>query len=441
MNSNVLEVSALSKAYAEWGSEWRRFARWFGISLAPKSIKVVIHDISFTVGKGESIGIVGKNGAGKSTLLKMITGTLAPTTGVVRKSGSVAAILELGMGFQPELTGRENAYQISGLMGRDRQDVDDVIEEVRQFSDIGDAFDHPVRTYSSGMQARVAFAIATAFRPDLLIVDEALAVGDALFQAKCYERIKGYQKEGMSVLLVSHSVSDIVRNCDRAVLLSEGRVKLDGHPRDVTNAYLDEMFGKTARELDSSANVAAGSAGDVAEGDIGISSSTPLFEMLSGRYEDRPGYRAQEHRWGNRSAEIIDYLVANDEEQYPSIVECGQRLRVAFKCLFKESFGNVVPGVMVRTLDGVFIYGTNSLLLNDGRRHIEVEAGSEMVFEFSLPFSLNSGDYLVSLGVAAGEMTESLEPLDRRYDSIIVTSSRLVPFTGLVDLSAELVVF
>lgn len=427
MSNAVLDVHDLGKSYFEWGSEWLRFGNWMGLPLSPQAETVVLDGIRFSVDRGESIGVVGKNGAGKSTLLKIITGTLSPSRGWVAKRGSVASILELGMGFQPELSGRDNAYQISGLMGRSRSEIDSVIEGVAGFADIGGAFDHPVRTYSSGMQARVAFAIATAFRPDLLIVDEALAVGDAFFQAKCYERIRRYQADGMSVLLVSHSVADIVRNCDRAILISGGRIKLDGHPRDVTNAYLDELFGRQSSDA-------------VVMAPDEPSHFVPAENELRGRYEDRPLYRKEEYRWGNGAAAIVDYVVNASSGAYPSSVECGERIAFSFRCVFHQDFDNVVPGLMIKTLDGLFIYGTNSLILNDGWQRIPVRAGEERIFEFSVPFALNAGDYLVSLGVAAGEHPESLVPLDRRYDSIVLSSTRRLPFTGLVDLAANLTV-
>lgn len=428
--NKVLQVHELGKSYFEWDSEWLRFAKWLGMPVSPLRETSVLEGVTFSVAKGESIGVVGKNGAGKSTLLKIITGTLSPSQGWIAKQGSIASILELGMGFQPELSGRDNAYQIAGLMGRSRVEISKVIDEIAEFSGIGSAFDHPVRTYSSGMQARVAFSIATAFRPDLLIVDEALAVGDAFFQAKCYERIRRYQAEGMAVLLVSHSVADIVRNCDRAILLSGGRLKLDGHPRDVTNAYLDEIFSKQSKDVSEDAVTLRDPPSDL----LGI-------DVLRGQYEDRPFYRKEEYRWGSGDAVIIDYLVAGPSGDYPASIECGDQLRFAFRCAFNRDFDNVVPGLMIKTLDGVFVYGTNSLILNSGRQHIRVRAGEEKVFEFSLPFSLNAGDYLVSLGVAAGEQLETLEPLDRRYDSIIISCNRKMPFTGMVDLDANLAVY
>lgn len=421
----VLQVNGLSKSYWEWGSEWLRLAHWLGFPTKPEREQVILDGINLIVGEGESIGILGKNGAGKSTLLKIITGTLSATDGIVARNGTISSILELGMGFQSELTGRENSYQIAGLMGKSRLEIDSVIASIEDFADIGDAFDHPVRTYSSGMQARVAFSVATAFRPSLLIIDEALSVGDAFFQAKCYERISKYRKEGMAVLLVSHSVADIVRNCDKAVLISEGRIKLEGHPRDVTNVYLEELFGRTER---------SGKKSPALNSDLSYQEDS----KLAGIFEERPLYRKEEYRWGNGLARITDFQVEAGGMKYPAQIECGELVKVSFRCEFDEDFENVVPGLMVKTLDGVFAYGTNSLVVNEGARRIPVSRGDHRIFEYSLPFRLNEGNYLISIGVASGDSTETLEPLDRRYDSILVSCTRKVGFTGMVDLEATL---
>ncbi|HVI53954.1 MAG TPA: ABC transporter ATP-binding protein [Luteibacter sp.] len=235
--SNILEVSGLGKAFRDYGSEFKRFASWFGVTVTPRHEHWVLRDISFVVGRGEAIGIVGQNGAGKSTLLKLITRTLMPTEGSVAVHGRIAAILELGMGFSPDLTGRQNVYHAAGLMGFSRDQIDAAIPDIEAFAEIGEYFDEHVRTYSSGMQMRVAFSVATAFRPDILIVDEALSVGDAYFQHKCFKRIKEFREQGTSLLIVSHDSGAIQSMCDRAVLLQGGRVVRDGDPVEVMDAY------------------------------------------------------------------------------------------------------------------------------------------------------------------------------------------------------------
>ena len=235
--SGELHVQGLGKAYRQYGSELRRVLSWFSVPVTAQSEQWVLRDISFSVGPGEAVGIIGQNGAGKSTLLKLITGTARPTEGSVHLQGRIAAILELGMGFNPDLTGRQNAYHAAGLMGFSHDDIDRVIAEIENFAEIGDYFDQPTRTYSSGMQMRVAFAVATAIRPDLLIVDEALSVGDAYFQHKSFDRIREFQKQGTSLLLVSHDKGAIQSICNRAILLEKGRVLRDGPPEEVTDLY------------------------------------------------------------------------------------------------------------------------------------------------------------------------------------------------------------
>src|SRR5690606_6494074 len=214
-------------------SEWQRVARWFGASPEPLEEHWVVRGVSFEIGAGEVVGIVGQNGAGKSTLLKMVAGTLQPTEGQLRVNGRIAAILELGMGFHPELTGRQNVMHAAGLMGFSARDVVAAMPGIEDFAEIGEYFDQPVRTYSSGMQVRVAFAVATAFRPEVLIIDEALSVGDSYFQHKSFDRIRSFREQGTTLLIVSHDRNAIQAICDRAILLERGRVLKDGEPEAV----------------------------------------------------------------------------------------------------------------------------------------------------------------------------------------------------------------
>lgn len=237
MSQGLLRISNLGKAYRHYGSEWRRVISWFGIPVALREEQWVLRHVSFTVAPGEAVGIVGQNGAGKSTLLKLITGTLRQTEGSVEVNGRVAAILELGMGFNPEFTGRQNVYHAAGLMGFNRSEIDRAMLEIEAFAEIGEFFDQPMRTYSSGMQMRVAFSVATAFKPDLLIVDEALSVGDSYFQHKSFDRIRQFKAEGVSIMFVTHSMGDVRALCDRAILLDKGRVLKDGGPDEVVDYY------------------------------------------------------------------------------------------------------------------------------------------------------------------------------------------------------------
>ncbi|PPU77907.1 ABC transporter ATP-binding protein [Xanthomonas cucurbitae] len=419
--SPVLMVEGLGKSYRVWGSEWLRAASWLGVKVKPREEHWVLRDVGFSVAPGESIGIMGRNGAGKSTLLKLITGTSQPTEGRIVRYGRIAAILELGMGFNPDLSGRENAKHSAGLMGYTLEQIDEVLPEIQEFAEIGEYFDEPVRTYSSGMQVRVAFAVATAFRPDILIVDEALSVGDAYFQAKCFKRIQSYKDEGMTLILVSHAVGDVVKHCDRAILIKDGSVHADGPSREVSNLYLDELFGKKPASLQAQADDAPG-------------------QMQAGNediFHTRPNYNAGEHRWGQGGARILDYVVVSGGEEFPARVESGTRTAFYVKIAFDQDFDSVVPGFLIKTLEGLFLYGTNSFLSSGGRAGISVKAGQVIVCKFNMPLDLNEANYLVSLGISSGDPLVELTPLDRRYDAILLNVARGMQFWGMMDLKAD----
>lgn len=425
--SEVLRVDNVGKSYQEWRSEWLRVARWFGFPVAPAEEHWVLNGVSFSIAAGESVGIVGRNGAGKSTLLKLVTGTLQPNTGNISRNGRIAAILELGMGFNPDLTGRQNVRHVAGLMGFPQAQIDALMPDIQDFAEVGEYFDHPVRTYSSGMQVRIAFAVATAVRPDVLIVDEALSVGDAYFQAKCYSRVRQFQEQGTSLILVSHAVGDIVKHCDRAIFIKDGRVFADGPSRDVSNIYLDELFGKRRDDADADPQ--------------DLSAENALADLsreeIADRYAERRGYNANEHRWGHGGAKIIDYVIASEGEVSPARLTSGARVTIGVKFYFETEFENVVPGLLLKTIDGVFLYGTNSFLASDGGTSLKVKAGEVVTCSFALPMSVNEGVYLLSLGISAGDPQGELLPLDRRYDSIFLDVSRPMQFWGIVDLNAD----
>lgn len=233
----VLAVNQVGKAYRKYRSEWQRVARWIGLPAEPTEETWVLRDISLELKAGQALGLIGQNGAGKSTLLKIITGTLAPSTGSVTVAGRIAAMLELGMGFQPELTGRQNAYHAAGLMGFSHAHIQSRMYAIEEFAEIGEYFDQPVRTYSSGMQARLAFSVATIEPPEILIVDEVLSVGDSYFQHKSFNRILQFKEQGTSLLFVSHSMGDVKKLCDKAALLVEGKILKQGFPDEVVDFY------------------------------------------------------------------------------------------------------------------------------------------------------------------------------------------------------------
>ena len=416
----AITASNLGKAYKQYPTRWSRLAEWISPTHKPRhTLKWVLQGINFTVNPGEAFGIVGINGAGKSTLLKMITGTTQPTTGSVHITGRVAAMLELGMGFHPDFTGRQNVYMSGQLLGLITEEITRLMPEIEAFAEIGEYMNQPVRVYSSGMQVRLAFSIATIVRPDILIVDEALSVGDAYFQAKCYQRIAHFKDQGTTLILVSHNVSDIVKHCDRAILLRGGRVVVDDSSRVVTNHYLDELFGKNVQEKVDVKDELSG-----------------LIKVQSDVFHTHPGYRKEEHRWGHGGAEILDYLIVSGRDRYPSRIESNAVTEFSMKVRFDRDVDNVVPGLVVKTLEGIFLYGTNSLVASEGRMNISAREGDMKIFEFSLSLALNEGYYLISFGISTGEPLQELIPLDRRYDSVMIHVGRSIQFWGIVDLGA-----
>lgn len=363
----LLVAENLHKSFRSYTAEWRRLASWFGLPFKPVTESHVLRGVNFSVGPGEAVGIVGQNGAGKSTLLKIITGTLVPTEGKVTVSGRVSAILELGMGFNPELTGRQNVYHAASLMGFDHHEVSQVIHEIEAFAEIGHWFDEPVRVYSSGMQVRVAFAVATAWRPQLLIVDEALSVGDTYFQHKSFARIREFQQQGTSLLIVSHDRAAIQALCDRAILLDQGRVLQDGDPEEVMdfyNALIAEKEGPTVK-------VTRG-----ADGKAQTSS-------------------------GTGAARVDSIALHNAAGEPVEQVRVGQEVTLTLGVRVYQSVDSLVLGFAIRDRLGQTIFGTNSyhggLVLN------APETGR--VYRFLIRFNANLGEgsYSVVTALHSGD--------------------------------------
>jgi lipopolysaccharide transport system ATP-binding protein len=350
---SILEIKNLGKCYRFYTSEWLRVARWFGFPAKPKTEHWVLREIDFSIQPGESVGIVGQNGSGKSTLLKMITGTLPPTEGQVIAHGYVAAILELGMGFSSELTGRQNVSHAAGLMGFQTSEIQHILYKIEEFAEIGDYFDQPMRTYSSGMQVRVAFALATVKRPDILIVDEALSVGDAYFQHKCFERIRAFQQQGTTLLFVSHDKHAVQGLCQRAILLHQGRIARDGQPEEIFDYYNALIAEQDQNSIQ--VNV-------LDNGKQQISSGTGEARVLSiGLYD--------------HDAKPVETIGVGDWVE----------LRVRVK-IFK-SIDQLVLGYSIKDRLGQVIYGTNTW----HTQQVIESPGVDDVYEFCIGFQANLG--------------------------------------------------
>lgn len=405
MSRVLLQVENVGKSYREFGSEWRRFAGWFGIRSSKVKDHWVLRNVSFVVREGEAVGIVGQNGAGKSTLLKIITGTLGATEGRVRAVGRISAILELGMGFNPDLTGRENVVHSAGLMGFSSAETQKLLPDIEAFAEIGEYFDEPMRTYSSGMQMRVAFSLATAARPDVLIVDEALSVGDAYFVHKCFRRIREFREEGTTLLIVSHDKSAVQSLCDRAVMLDKGSLIADGPPHeimDLYNALIAEKENGTVRQSRDQHGTAV---------------------TVSGTGE----------------AVVEKVWLEDGEGQAMEYVGVGDPAILAIRVQIKSSLDELVIGYMIRDRLGQAVYGTNTVYT----QHVIVGAEDGNTYELRARFPMNLGVGTYSVSVALSSTDSHLINNYEWRDLALIFSvahTRRAPFVGVAWMPPEVTV-
>ena len=437
----AIRVQGLSKCYGIYANPHDRLKQF----ILPRLQRLIgqaskqyfrefwaLKDVSFEIKKGETVGIIGRNGSGKSTLLQMICGTLNPTSGSIQTNGRIAALLELGSGFNPEFTGRENVYMNAAVLGLSKEEVDERFDDIAAFADIGQFIDQPVKTYSSGMVVRLAFAVQSQVEPDILVVDEALSVGDAKFQAKCFERLRQLKENGTSILLVTHSSEQIVTHCSTAILLNNGAQLETGEPRHVVNRYMDLLFGKekTAIQTESKRH-----------SEVPAASCTAIAYQLS-QLEDcfatRHGYNPYEYRWGDGAATILDYYLTTDDETYPSAISTGQRVTLAVSIKFHRDFYRPILGITIKTKEGVTVYGVNSETLECGDFLKLGRGGSVAQVETVFTCRLAPGDYFVSLGIAS-KYGEDVIPHDRRYDSVYLQIRPNSLFFGLADLELKMI--
>lgn len=385
----MLAVSHVGKAYKRYSGKWARVREW--LTSKPTHEKTwVLRDINFTINPGEAVGIVGVNGAGKSTLLKIITGTTQPTSGSVHIEGRVAALLELGMGFHPDFTGRQNVFMAGQLLGLHSGEIAACMPAIEAFAEIGDYIDRPVRTYSSGMQMRLAFSVATAVRPDVLIVDEALSVGDAYFQHKSFGKIREFREQGTTLLIVSHDRGAIQSLCDRAILLERGFVIKDGPPDEVMdfyNALIAERENATV---------------EVKRLDDGRTQTTS----------------------GTGEARVTSIELRNEQGEVVEYVNVGEPVRLQVDIRLHADLPELVFGYMIKDRLGQPVFGTNT-------HHLKVDMaqlkqGDLLKLAFSFPANIGLGSYSVStaLHVADTHLATNYEWRDQALIFNVVNVNR-----------------
>lgn len=430
----IIQVQNVSKSFPVYEKAHHRLMQM----LSPRERKArwfrefhALSNVSFNVGRGESVGIVGRNGSGKSTLLQIVCGTLWATSGSVTVNGRVAALLELGAGFNPEFTGRENVFVYGAVLGLSKRDIEQRFDRITDFADIGDFIEQPVKTYSSGMFVRLAFAVAINVTPDVLVVDEALAVGDAKFQAKCFARLRELRERGTSILFVSHSTEQIVTHCDRAILLDGGRLLMDGAPKTVVHNYLDLLFGGGGVGLQQLPDTGPAAVPQGA-GDAFLALPAPDEDPFS----THANYNPHEYRWGDQAAVLQDFHLQIGGRPYPQIVSSGEAACLSLAVRFERDVRRPILGVTVKNTEGVTVYATNTEMQEVGDMATVGSAGSSLRIDVDFKCFLGTGDYFVSVGIASRHGDEVI-PHDRRYDAIhfqVISQG----FVGFSDMRAEI---
>jgi lipopolysaccharide transport system ATP-binding protein len=367
--SDVITLANIGKAYRQYAGRWSRLLEWMDFRGKPRHhLHWVLRHISFSVSPGEAIALVGVNGSGKSTLLKMIAKTLSPTEGSLEVRGKVAALLELGMGFHPEFTGRQNALLAGQLLGLESIEVLALMPQIEAFAEIGEYIDLPVRVYSSGMQMRLAFSVATARRPDVLIIDEALSVGDAYFQHKSFDRIRQFRQEGTTLLIVSHDKAAIMSICDRAILLHQGHMEAQGKPEmvlDIYNALIGEKEQDGAVQLNEVGN---------------------QTQVSSGTGEAR----------------IVGVSLLNSRQQKVDAIGVGEPVSLQVEIEANTFLPELVVGYAIKDRLGQVIFGTNTH--HHGKVLKQLEAHSKSQVDFHFDANLGEGHYSVAIALHASDV-------------------------------------
>ncbi len=431
MNDIAIHVDHLSKLYKLYDKPSDRLKESLGLT-RKKCYRehYALTDISFDIGKGETVGIIGTNGAGKSTILKIITGVLNPTQGEAVVDGRISALLELGAGFNMEYTGIENVYLNGTMMGFSEEEIDARLESILAFADIGKFASQPVKTYSSGMFVRLAFAVAINIDPEILIVDEALSVGDVFFQSKCYRKFEEFKEQGRTILFVSHDLGSITKYCDRAILLNEGRKIFEGSPKEAVDIYKKVLV----HQYDPAVPAAGAEAGRVRGTSGGLDSSGADRAGTRARWKDSLAVNPHLLEYGEKEAEITDYAILDENGLIAGTLIKGTRFSVKMKVEFHEEIREPIYAFTIKNLQGIEITGTNTMYEKadvQGKK-----AGESQEITFTQQLDLQGGEYLLSFG-CTGYRDGEFTVFHRLYDacSLTVVSDRNT--VGYYDMNSE----
>ncbi len=446
---NAIEVRDVTKIYRLYNKPSDRLLEAFSPKKNRHRDFYALNGVSFNVERGTTVGVIGTNGSGKSTILKIITGVLTPSAGMVQVNGTVSALLELGAGFNMEYTGMENIYLNGTMMGYTRQEMERKIPEILKFADIGDFVNQPVKSYSSGMFVRLAFALAINVEPDILIVDEALSVGDVFFQTKCYHKMEEIRKRGTTIVMVTHDMSSIIKYCDKAVLLNRGDLLAEGEPGKMVDLYkkilvgLDPMQGESgssgevngmsaemAYGLDGEGKSAQGTEAESAQGNKSVGN-------VPGRWLDRLVVNPDHINYGDGSAEIVDVGVFDDKGRLTTQIFKGSEMTIRMKVRFAKAAAMPIFAFTIKDKKGTELTGTNTMYEKVDPE--PAENGDVYEISFRQRMTLQGGDYLLSLGCTSFEGGEFVV-YNRLYDIVNIAVISAKNTVGVYDMESDVVV-
>lgn len=391
MENSVIKVNHISKVYKLYDNPMDRLKEALKLTKKKKYTEYfALNDINFEVKKGSTVGLIGTNGAGKSTLLKIITGVLTPSSGSVEVNGKIAALLELGAGFNQEYTGIENIYLNGSMMGYTKEQMDERVDTITEFAGIGDFINQPVKTYSSGMFARLAFAVAINVDPDILIVDEALSVGDIYFQAKCFNKMNEIKEKGTTILLVTHDMGSVIKYCDKVVVLNKGNYLKEGNPKEMVDVYKKLLVNQY--DDDTEVDEAIMDSEDVKE-----------EQQLSG-WKSQLKYNEEKLIYGNEKASIVDFGIFDHRGKLSNMLMKKKEFTIRMRVKFNENIENPIFAFTIKNVHGADITGTNTMF---EKKDVPLaKAGEVYEISFRQEMLLQGGEYLLSFGCTGFENGE-----------------------------------
>lgn len=425
MSEFAIRVKNVSKMYKLYNRNRDRLIESLGLSRKKRYAEhYALKDVSFDIKKGETIGIIGTNGSGKSTILKIITGVLNPTEGEVEINGRISALLELGAGFNMEYTGVENVYLNGTMCGFSKEEIDSRLQDILDFADIGDFVYQPVKTYSSGMFVRLAFAVAINIDPEILIVDEALSVGDVFFQNKCYHKFEEFKEQGKTILFVSHDLGSINKYCDRVVLLNKGDVLAEGEPGDMIDLYKQVLVNQFDENVDTN-NL---------EANQSDTENATMADAWKKNYDLNPDCQ----EYGDQLVEILDFAIIDDKGRYTSTILKGSKFKVKVKIRVNAPIeAEPIVAFKFRDLKGTEITGTNTMFEKADLGLLK--PGEERVVTFTQNADMQGAQYLLSLGCTRYE-NDDFKVYHRLYNVCSVTVISHKNTVGYYDMNSKVTV-